>query len=408
MKIRELREQGLSVSAIAVRLELDRKTVRKALRETQPPTRPTPRTRQGLLEPFHEYLRGRLQQYPELSAIRLLDEVRKDGYEGGYTILKQAVADVKQTQTVRAIVRFETQPGGQGQVDWAHFGKIVIDGAERKLYQFTYVLGWSRTRYVEYTLDQALPTLLQCLLNAFEYCNGYPRELLFDNMKQVILKASESKDKRTWNPMFTDFMHHFGITPRLCRPYRAQTKGKVENTVKFGRYGFFEGRAFTSLQDMNNQARAWCDEIQRRIHGTTHERPIDRLPLENLNQLADKPPYIVTLSFARKISRECFVSYHGNKYSVPWKHAGRACTVRIRQGRILIEAGGRTVAEHGLVAGSHQVVRLKEHFEGLLKAIRAKTPQPGRTLVFPDEPVVERRQLEEYERALDEFVEASQ
>ncbi len=135
-------------------------------------------------------------------------------------------------------MRFETKPGGQGQVDWADFGKIAIDGVERKLTLFVMVLGWSRMRYAEFTLDATTPTLLPCQLNAFAYFGGYPREILFDNIKQVVLGRGPTPDKHTWNPLFLDFAKHHGFLPRLCQPYRARTL-------------------------------AWCSAVGPKVHGTT-------------------------------------------------------------------------------------------------------------------------------------------
>lgn len=406
MEIRRLKQEGLPQAEIARRLEINRRTVRKALREKQPPVRRKPRVVEGILDPFKDHIRGRLRDY-NLSAVRILDEVRQQGYEGEYTVVKEFVREVRAQQAVRAVVRFESQPGGQGQVDWAEFGTVVLDGEERKLRLFTMILGWSRMRYAEWTLDISTPTFIRCHLNAFQFFGGYPEELLYDNLKQVVLERGADSQSHRWNPQFADFAKHYDFTPRLCRPYRAQTKGKIENNVKFVRGNFFEGRSFTSLQDLNAQGLEWCRLVAQKPHGTTHEPPAQRLPLEGLRRVEDKPTYVIVQTFERKVSRDCFVSYEGNRYSVPWKHASRACLVRIREDKLLVEISGRTVAEHALAHGSHQVVRVKEHFDGLLKAIRNRPRQSESRLVFPDAPLVERRELHEYERVLDSFQEAS-
>lgn len=406
MEIRRLRQEGLPQAEIARRLELNRRTVRKALREKQPALARKPRVLESILDPYKDHIRGRLRDY-NLSAVRILDEIRQQGYEGEYTVVKRFVREVKAQQTVQAVVRFESQPGGQGQVDWADFGTVLLDGEEHRLSLFTMVLGWSRMRYVEWTLDMSTPTFIRCHLNAFQFFGGYPEELLYDNLKQVVIQRGADSQSHRWNALFADFAKHYDFTPRLCRPYRAQTKGKIESSVKFVRGNFYEGRTFTSLQDMNGQGLDWCRSVAQKPHGTTHEPPAQRLPLEGLRRLEDKPAYVITQTFERKVSRECFVSYHGNRYSVPWKHAARVCLIRIRGEKLLVEIKGNVVAEHSLSHGSHQVVRVKEHFDGLLKAIRDRAPQAERRLVFPDAPEVERRGLHEYERILDSFSEAS-
>lgn len=406
MEIRRLKQEGLPQAEIARRLELNRRTIRKALREKQPPTRRQPRVLQSILDPFKDHIRARLREY-NLSAVRLLDEIRQQGYGGKYTVVKRFVREVKATQAIQAVVRFESQPGGQGQVDWAEFGTVVLDGEERKLYLFPMILGWSRMRYAEWALDMSTPTFIRCHLNAFEFFGGYPEEVLYDNLKQVVLQRGADSKSHRWNALFADFAKHFDFTPRLCRPYRAQTKGKIESSVKFVRGNFYEGRTFTSLQDINGQGLEWCRVVAQRPHGTTREPPAQRLPLEGLRRVDERPAYVITQTFARRVSRECSVSYHGNRYSVPWKHAARPCLLRIRDDKLLVEIAGNIVAEHALNHGSHQVVRVKEHFDGLLKAIRDRPSQPERRLVFPDAPLVERRELHEYERVLDSFQEAS-
>lgn len=393
----------MTISAIARHVGHDRKTVRKALQRDRPSSGYARTTRrESPIEPFKPYIRQRLKDY-DLTAIRLLEEIRKQGYAGGYTTVKEFVAEVKDQQTLKAVVRFETQPGGQGQVDWADFGRVTIDGAEHRVSLFGMVLGYSRMRYAEFVLDTSTPTLLACHLDAFQYFGGYPQELLYDNMKTVVL---ERRDKHVrWNPLFEDFAKHFAFTPRLCQPYRARTKGKIERVVKFVRYGFFEGRTFTSLQDLNQQLRVWLDEVNARPHGTTNVPPRERLQEERLQRVEGKPAYVVTLTFPRKVSRECFVSYQGNKYSVPWKHAMRDCLLRIRQERLLVEVAGEVVAEHDVLTGARQVSRNREHFQGLLKITRERTPQPRRTLDWPEArlPDVERRPLSVYDRLLTDF-----
>lgn len=400
--IRQLRDQGMSISAIARKLNLDRKTVRAKLREPAPKpyTRAAPRP--SILDPYKPYIEARLKEY-DLSAVRLMDEIRPMGYEGRYSILKQFVAGVRKKQVLSAVVRFETKPGGQGQVDWADFGKVTLDGEEHKLTVFIMVLGYSRMRYAEFTIDTSTPALIQCHLNAFRYFGGHTREILYDNMKQVVQERRERPDQVKWNPLFEDFAKHHGFLPRLCKPYHARTKGKVENTVRFLRGNFFEGRTFESLQDLNSQAMEWCNRVNQREHGTTGAPPIERLVHEKLVSLDGKPSYVITQTFHRKISAECFVSYLGNKYSVPWKWAMREAVLRIRQGRILVEISGTVVADHPIYPGSGHVERSAEHFAGLLKATRERIQQPKRVHTWTSAPKVEQRPLAVYDRILTDY-----
>lgn len=399
--IRRLREQGLTISAIARELGINRRTVRKALREDRVPEQNRV-LRASPIDSFKPYVEERLKQY-DLSAIRLLHEIRQKGYEGGYTTVKKFVAEIREHQVLKAVVRFETQPGGQGQVDWAEFGRVTIDGVEHKLSVFSFVLGYSRMKYCEFVIDTTTPSLIQCHLNAFAYFGGYTREILYDNMKQVVLERRERPDQIKWTPLFDDFAKHHEFLPRLCKPYHAWTKGKVENSVKFIRGNFFEGRTFTSLQDLNAQALAWCDVVNKRVHGTTKVPPIERFAHENLVPLAGKPAYVITQTFHRKISRECFVSYLGNRYSVPWKYADREAVLRVKQGRILVEVLGVLVAQHDIHHGTGNVTKQTEHFAGLLKATRDRIQQPNRVHDWTNVPNVEQRALSEYDRLLEDY-----
>lgn len=405
MMIRRLREEGMTISAIARQLGLNRRTVRRALLDQEPPAYKPREPLPSVLEPYKAYIRGRLHEY-DLSAIRLLEEIREKGYPGGYTTVKEFVAEIKDREAVKAVFRFETKPGGQGQADWGEFGSVRVDGEIRKLYAFVFVLGYSRMRYVEFTLDISTPTLVQCHLNAFAYLGGYPREILYDNMKQVVDKPNQDYDRIKWNPLFRDFFTHHGFVPRLCRPYRAQTKGKVEKGVGYVRTSFFEGREFDGLQDANTRSRAWMDVVNAKPHGTTHEPPVDRLKEEPLLKVEDRAPYVITVTHHRKVSRECFVSFLGNKYSVPWKHACRDAVLKVREAKLDVEVAGDVVARHELRAGSGNVVRDREHFRGLLKMIRTRVPQKGRVLEWPDAPHVEARPLSVYDRVLDDYREA--
>ncbi len=189
-------------------------------------------------------------------------------------------------------------------------------------------------------------------------------------MKQVVLERKINASESHFNEKFMDFAGYYGITVMLCYPYRPQTKGKIENTIKFLRYNFFVGRTFADLNDINIQCREWMDRLNAHVHGTTHEISVERLPKENLNSISSVPGYFTHKKETRKVSRECYVSYKGNRYSVPWKYAGRECSVIEDSGKIMIEIDSVTVADHEIMAGTGRISRKKDHFDGLLKAIR--------------------------------------
>ncbi len=388
---KEMKEQGMSVSEMARRTGVSRNTVRKYTLSDKPPAYGSSGNgRVSILEPFKPYVRERIEGY-NLSGVRILEEIRTKGYTGGYTTVKEYCQTLRNDTKVKAVWRFETKPGEQMQVDYGSFGTIEVDGAMKKLYCFAAMLGYSRTCYIEFSADIGTAALITQHMNAFGYFGGYTGAILYDNMKQVVLDRKVKASESTFNPLFMDFLEFHGIWPRLCHPYRPQTKGKIENTVKFVRGNFWNARPFTSLADLNAQALQWCDKVNGRVHRTTGEIPFDRLKLEGLNPIQGHPAYVMKLTDTRRVSRDCYVSYRGNRYSVPWKHAGREASVTELGGRLSVTVDGTVVAEHDMLEGSGRISRKREHFEGLLKAVRDENLRQ-----YAD---VEKRDLAEYDTA---------
>jgi hypothetical protein len=238
-------------------------------------------------------------------------------------------------------------------------------------------------------------------LEAGQYFAGFPKEILFDNLKQVVLKRSVRYEDNEWNPSFEDFSSHYDITPRLCRPGRAQTKGKVENQVKLVQHDFYNGLDYSGLADLNGKALAWCNEVNARVHRTTGAIPRDKLKEEGLPSISGKPIYQIVRIIYRKISRDCFVSVDGNRYSVPWKHAGQHARILAKNGVMTVEISGEKACQHELKAGTGGTIRVKEHFEGLLAEIRGQNLRKHvlRTMKLPGVPDVERRPLSVYDMA---------
>jgi transposase len=272
--IQEMKRAGLSVTGISKAIGIDRKTVRKYLDNSKTPTY-TPRApRPRILDPFKPYLDQRLAAGIWNAAV-LLRELRERGYKGGYTILTDYLHPLRQEAHRVAVRRFETPPGKQAQVDWGDLGEISFpDGTKKTLSGFLMILGCSRALFADIATDQTLPTLLGMHEAAFLALGGVPEEILYDNMKTVVLKTlTEGVDERgeiRWNPTFLDFTRYWGFTPRLCRPYRPQTKGKVESGVKYLRYNFLCGREAADLLDLRGQLGNWLGEVaNKRVHGTT-------------------------------------------------------------------------------------------------------------------------------------------
>jgi len=401
-EIEELKRQGLSIQAISGLLGFDRKTIRKYLLKPDGTPAYGPRAaRPSKLDAFKPYIEER-QKAGVWNAQVLLRELKARGYAGGYTILKDWLQPQRESAQTVAVRRFETPPGKQAQVDWGHLGSIEINGQERKLNGFTFTLGYSRAMMAEAALDQKLGTLLKMHEEAFQQLGGVPEEILYDRMKTVWVEIDE-RGEVVWNPVFLDFARYWGFTPRLCRPYRAQTKGKVESGVKYVRRNFLcglQGREPSCLPDLNAQLRAWVWEVaNQRVHGTTHEKVAMRWNVDrfNLLPLDGRPPYPYADDELRKVARDAYVSWQGSRYSVPWIYAGKQVWVRDQSGEVEVHYGDERIAVHGQARRKHAVITQPEHHRGIPLGARRE----GKILVRIQDtaPVVEIRPLAAYESA---------
>lgn len=409
--IREMYRRGVSVSEIARETGHDRKTVRRAIAgDLQVKAKPR-EPRKKKLTAYEPYLDARLAE-KVYNAHKLYDELRRQGYEGSETLVRDYVRARRPVRAPTATVRYETAPGEQGQVDWGYFGYIEHEQRQRRLYAFVLTLGWSRAIYLEFTVSTQMPSFLRCHLRAFDYLGGMPQHLLYDNLKTAVMKRENGIVH--WNPTYLDFADYYGFVPKACQPYRPQTKGKVESGVKYVRNNFWVGLHYTDLDDLNQQAVAWLDQVANvREHGTTHERPCDRLAKEPLLSHTVRPPYDTSECSYRMSGRDCLVSYGANFYSVPAAFAEQRLLVKVDehdQLRIFSPAGEQ-IASHSLFHERYQRSANETHYAGLVPAQHPPSPpagfpvrrEPGQPQqVLSDAPLVEMRPLNAYQRWLEE------
>jgi transposase len=407
--IKELHRRGLAIGEIARISGHDRKTIRAIVNG---PVNPLPRKRKPRakkLEPFVPYLERRIGE-GVVNCNKLWDEIRRQGYGGGKSLVKNFVQPYREARRQEATVRYETLPGEQAQVDWGHFGFIEHHGRRRRLYGFVMTLGWSRACYLEFTISADAAWWLRCHVHAFRHFGGAPRVVLHDNLKTAVLDRDTEGTIR-WNPRYLDFADYYGFTPRACRPYRAQTKGKVESGIRYVRSNFWPGLRFVDLADLNRQAWEWLEFTANvRVHGTTGEVPLDRLPLEHLQSLVGKPDYDTSLIGFRRATKDCFVSYDGNYYSVPWEYATK--TLRVKESEdgelIVLNLHDQEIARHGLRHGHNQRVTVAAHYENMGSrsgSIRRPTaiqvPSPEALVSLPPAPQVEARPLCWYDQVVE-------
>ncbi len=237
--------------------QLDRDLDDDAVRYTPRPPVPTK------LDPLKGIVQERLQAFPRLTAQRVFEEVRAAGYDGGYTQLKQYIRQVRPRPIDDTVRRLETPAGFQGQVDFASFN---LPWGRR--YALVVVLGYSRLLWLQFYPRQNMQALFAGLESAFSAFGGVPQELLFDQMRSVVI--GDDRLSRGALVLNAEFL----FRPRACRPYRAKTKGKVERPIRYLRESFFYGRTFLNDADLNAQSERWlATTANRRKHRTVGEAP---------------------------------------------------------------------------------------------------------------------------------------
>jgi transposase len=295
VEIEVLHRQGKGIREIAREAGVSRNTVRTVLRGEHD-GRYGPRTpRRTKLDPYKEHIGDRLKSAGkvELRATVILREIRALGYAGGITQLKEFVRSIRPLQAPEPLVRFETEPGRQLQIDFVDFRR-----GPSPLRAFTAELGYSRYAYVEFTDNERTETLAACLERALLFFGGVPQHILCDNPKTIVIKRDAyGEGEHRYNKYLLDIAKHYGVAIRLCAPYRAQTKGKVERFHRYLRESFFAPLQTSQstpvdVATANREGRIWLNEIANaRVHATLKERPIDRFALERENLRALPLPY---------------------------------------------------------------------------------------------------------------------
>ena len=382
---------------IARSLDLDVRTVRKILQQKEPQPYTRKNAGKNKLHPWQDYIRQRLAAVG-YCARSIFEELQVMGYTGCYETVKKYVRPFRQEAHMEATVRFETPPGKQGQVDWGKCWTVVA-GRKTRAHLFVFALGYSRRSFARATGDEKISTLIKCHEEAFDHFGGIPHEIVYDNPKTVVLGRDFEGCHIRWNAQFWDFCRYYGFRPLPHRPYRPQTKGKVESGIKYVKR-FLRGKAFASLEHLNACVIEWITTIaDQRIHGTTHRKPAE-LFLEEQGLLIDhrgKPPYTIQERAVRHVSRDCMVTFETNRYSVPFRYAGKQVEVQGDGEMLRIFHKSELIGVHPRCEVRYQNKVNGEHFIGIFRHQHLPPVCSSPLFPVPVEDDVEIRDLAFYE-----------
>ena len=377
------------VGTIASQLGRHHDTVERVLAHSGlPVTKQTIRSR--LVDPYIPFIQETLAKYPRLRASRLWAMVVKRGYTGSKSGFRAIINRLRPRRHAEAYVRRAVLPGEEAQVDWAHFGKIIVGRAQRDLFAFVMVLAFSRHRFVHFAMRAAMPSFLRGHVEAFRYFGAAPRIILYDNLKSAVLEREG--DAVRFHPTLLALAGHYRFEPRACAPYRPNEKGRVERAIRDVREGFFAARDFASIDDLNAQARDWSQQIarERRVPDAKDKSIADAF-LEERARLVELPgdEFPVEERVVVHVGKTPYARFDRNDYSVPHTHVRRSLTVLATDDRVRIvdpEAPTEVLADHKRSFDRDQRIEQDGHLRALVEEKRRAHQSRGFDRLFAAAP----------------------
>jgi transposase len=363
-EIRRLHEiEKLRGRVIARRLHCSRHTVAKALRLDQPPTREVA-ARSSILDPFVAKIDALVARYPDLSAVRIREEIAKppEGYAGSVSVLRRYLRKVR---PVRGRVYQEVlyEAGQAMQVDWGECGRVAVGGTSRKVSVFVATLCYSRLTFIEFSLSQHKAEFYRSLVNALTFFGGSPRSIIFDNLKAAVLNGSGRQ--ACFHPDFLALCGYFCLQPIACQRHDPESKGVVEGGVRYVKRNALAGRddELRTFEGYVTFAPVWRDNVANvRLHETTRERPLDRFQRErSLLRPLPSLPFDTDEVVPRVVGSHPQVEFDGNRYSIPPSLVRKTIMLRADQSEIRVLHEGQVVARHSRSYERGQPIVLQEH-----------------------------------------------
>jgi transposase len=370
------------VGTIATELGLHRDTVALAI-DTSRFANTRFRAASTLLDPYRDFVRATLEQYPRLRATRLLEMIRGRGYQGSVFPLRRYVRHVRPVPAHEAFFRLSTLPGEEAQVDWGSFGKLRIGRAERFLSCFVLVLSWSRATFARFTLDQTLESFLRCHVEAFQRFHGVPRAILYDNLKSVVLERQG--DLIRFHNRILELAGHYHFAPRPVAVARGNEKGRVERRIRDLRESFFAARTFSSLADLNRQLDSWLEHVahQRGVPGHLEKRVVEALS-EEQERLLLLPAHPFQTESVRAVSsgKSPYLRFDKNDYSIPHTLVRKPLTLVASESVVRVLDGDTEVARHPRSWDKGCQIEDESHLAALTADKRKARDHRGRNRLF--------------------------
>lgn len=369
-----------TVGTIAAELDVHHDTVGRAI-EVDRFRAPAPRVRASMLDPYKMFIVDTLERHPRLRATRVHGMIKARGFEGSVRQVRRYVKKVRPTRRYEAFMRMTTLPGEQAQVDWGHFGKLKVGRAERPLSCFVMVLSHSRGMFARFSLDQTIPSFLLGHVRAFEAFGGVPREILYDNLKAVVLER-EGQHVR-FHPSILELAGHYHFAPKPCAPYRANEKGKVERSIQYLRHSFFAARPLSTLDRLNYELAEWVHEVAHaRLRPTDPDRrTVQEILLEERERLLPMPEHRFPCELVKPIAsgKTPYLRFDRNDYSIPHEYVRLPLTLVASEDEVrVLSATGEVVARHERSWDRAAVVEDDAHLAGLAAKKRLGRPLVGR------------------------------
>jgi transposase len=343
--MRLFRVEKWPITTIATQLDVHHSVVKRVLGEEGIEAEKLI-VRRSMVDPFIPFMQEVLKKYPKLTATRLYEMVKGRGNGGGVDHFRDIVARYRPYEA-EAFMRVRTLAGEQGQVDWAHFGKMKIGQAERRLLAFVMVLSWSRMIFLRFYLGDGTPNFLRGHVDGFNFFECVPRKILCDNLKSAVIERKG--DAIRFNEALLELATYYRFEPIPVNVARGNEKGRVERAISFIRRSFFAGREYVDLDDLNDQALKWCTGLaaERRCAENRSMTVGEAFELEkpSLMALPDNP-FPVYEKCSVRVGKTPYVRYDMNDYSVPYMLVRKAVQVVSDLERVCVMEGSTEVARH--------------------------------------------------------------